>query len=44
MASAAALPHLDDLGDGSGIEPVANFIFSLAKTAKPASNIWREAS
>ncbi len=43
-ALAAVLPHLDDLGDGSGIEPVANFILSLAKTAKPASNIWREAS
>lgn len=36
-ALAAILPHLDDLADGSGIWPVADFILSLAQQP-PRSN------
>lgn len=43
-AVAAVLPHLDDLADGSGIAPLARFILSLARPAKPAGDLWREAS
>lgn len=43
-ALAAVLPFLDDLADGSGIRPVADFILSLAKPAPRARDLWREAS
>ncbi|HEY5818774.1 MAG TPA: VWA domain-containing protein [Mesorhizobium sp.] len=43
-ALAAVLPYLDDLADGSGIGPVADFILSLARPAKRARDIWREVS
>ncbi len=43
-ALAAVLPHLDDLADGSGIRPVADFILSLARPARRASDVWREVS
>ena len=42
-ALAAVLPHLDDLSDGSGMRPVADFILSLAQPARSANDIWREA-
>lgn len=40
----AVLPHLDDLSDGSGLGPLSQFILSLARPARPAREIWREAS
>ena len=43
-ALARVLPHLDDLADGSDIEAVADFMLSLAKPARRASDVWREAS
>ena len=43
-ALAKVLPHLDDLADGSDIEAVTDFMLSLAKPARRASDCWREAS
>ena len=40
----AVLPHLDDLVDGSSMNAISRFILSLAKPARRASDIWREAS
>jgi uncharacterized protein with von Willebrand factor type A (vWA) domain len=39
----AVLPHLDDLADGSGVGPVSDFILSLARPARRAGDLWREA-
>lgn len=43
-AVAAVLPYLDDLADGSGPAPLVHFILSLARPARPARDVWREAS
>ncbi|MBL8583422.1 MAG: VWA domain-containing protein [Rhizobiaceae bacterium] len=40
----AVLPHLDDLGDGSSTASVAEFILSIARRSKTASEVWREVS
>lgn len=40
----AVLPYLDDLVDGSSAESVSTFLLSLARPARRASDIWREAS
>lgn len=40
----AVLPYLDDLIDGSSTDAISRFILSLAKPARRASDIWREAS
>ncbi|MGE0500667.1 MAG: VWA domain-containing protein [Rhizobiaceae bacterium] len=40
----AILPSLDDLADGSGIVPVADFILSLARPPGRPGDFWREAS
>jgi uncharacterized protein with von Willebrand factor type A (vWA) domain len=41
-AMRAILPHLDDLVDGSGIEPLCRFILSLARPAARAQTLWRK--
>ena len=43
-AMQAILPHLDDLVDGSGIEPLSRFILSLAQPAERADALWRKVS
>lgn len=43
-AIGAVLPYLDDLADGSGLGPLTEFILSLAQPARPARDLWREAS
>lgn len=40
----AILPHLDDLVDGSGIEPLTDFILSLARRAERAQTRWNKVS
>lgn len=40
----AVLPYLDDLADGSGIRPGADFMLSLARPSRRASDIWRGVS
>lgn len=42
-AVVAVLPHLDDLADGSGPGPITDFILSLARPARSARDLWREA-
>ncbi|MGC4025911.1 MAG: VWA domain-containing protein [Mesorhizobium sp.] len=43
-AMQAILPHLDDLVDGSGIEPLTDFILSLARRAERALTHWNKVS
>ena len=40
----AILPHLDDLVDGSGIEPLTDFILSLARRSERAQTRWNKVS
>lgn len=42
-ALGAILPHLDDLADGSGIRPVADFILSLAQQPPRSNHSGKEA-
>jgi uncharacterized protein len=40
----AILPAIDDLVDGSGLAPLADFILSLGQPVRPGSPLWRRAS
>ena len=44
VAIAAVLPIIDDLVSGASIPELTRFILSLARPARPARDIWREAA